>query len=86
MRRMTAKGAWISIATFCVALAACGTEGPQAHRTSTLNRYPPSARWCQVASGSCMTLNPEPPRLCLASRERCAGQPTLQLVSVTADR
>jgi hypothetical protein len=86
MQRMIAKAARISIATFCVALAACGTEGPAAHRTATLNRYPPAAEWCQVGIRSCMTLNPEPPRPCLASEERCAGQPTVQLADVTTSR
>jgi hypothetical protein len=91
MQRMIAKAARtkaarISIATCCVALAACGTEGPPAQRTATLNRYPPAAEWCQVGIQSCMTLNPEPPRTCLASGERCGGQPTVQLVDVTTGR
>ena len=81
---MTAKGTRIAIATLCGALAACGTQAPQSHPTSSLNRLPPPPQICRVSVQSCLSMNPEPPRPCLASPERCAGHAEVQRVDASA--
>jgi hypothetical protein len=84
MEGMTVRVARISIATFCVAIAACGSEAPQTHRTSSLNRYPPVAQFCQVGIQSCLSVNPRPARPCLASAERCTTEARVQLIDAIA--
>lgn len=80
MHRMTARGGRISIATFCVAIAACGTESPQPHGAPRLNQHLPAAQFCLVGLRSCLSMNPNPGRPCLASAERCVGEARPELI------
>jgi len=84
MQRMTARGARISVATFCVAIAGCGTESPQPHPPSSLNQRLPPAQFCLVGLQSCLSMTPHPGRPCLASVERCAGEVRPELIEGVA--
>jgi hypothetical protein len=84
MQSMIARGALISVATLCAAIAACGTERPQLNRTSSLNERPTVAQLCQVGTRSCLSMNPDPAQPCLASPERCASQAPPELIDVVA--
>jgi hypothetical protein len=72
MRGTTVAKAGIAISLFWIALVACGTILPIAHRTSSSDLKVPYARACLVDGQSCLSMSPEPPRLCLTTSGRCA--------------